>query len=69
MDGQGQLLGVYDPRQLTTGDWFAQSIMPLHKGDWLGVELRIFYAVMGLGTSLMIGMGFWLWVNRRLSGR
>ncbi|MEX1033155.1 MAG: PepSY-associated TM helix domain-containing protein [Cellvibrionaceae bacterium] len=63
---QGAVLSVYDPRQLKTASWLAQAVMPLHVGDWRGLGVKVIYVVLGLGTTVMIALGLWLWGNRRL---
>ncbi|MFN2361116.1 MAG: PepSY-associated TM helix domain-containing protein [Marinobacter sp.] len=63
---QGSVLSVHDPRELPATSWLAQTMMPLHVGDWRGLGVKVVYAVLGLGATLMIAFGLWLWGNRRM---
>lgn len=63
----GSLLGVFDPRLMRGLPWWHQAMMPLHIGDWSGLWLRVFYCLLGLGSTLLIWLGLWLWANRRMN--
>lgn len=63
----GALLGVFDPRSMSGLPWWHQAMMPLHIGDWSGLWLRVLYCLLGLGSTLLIWLGLWLWANRRMN--
>ena len=50
--------------------WYLRTLQvsrPLHFGDYGGMPLKIFWALLDLVTIAVLGSGLYLWLSRRKS--
>jgi len=50
--------------------WYMQALLlsqPLHFGDYGGLAMKLFWAILDVMTIIVLGSGLYLWVSRRRS--
>jgi uncharacterized iron-regulated membrane protein len=61
----GDVLAVWDSRELPLGNKMLAWFFPLHNGDALSLLGRIIVFVAGLLPSLLFGTGVYMWWRKR----
>jgi uncharacterized iron-regulated membrane protein len=60
-----QIIWVEDPHKPRIGLAIMAFSIPIHFGEWGGLPVRLFYAVLGLLLVLQAMTGGWLWYQRK----
>lgn len=61
----GDVLDVWDSRELSAGSTFLEWMFPLHNGDALGLIGRIIVFIAGWLPALLFGTGVYMWWKKR----
>ncbi len=65
----GEVLDVWDARELSAGSTFLEWMFPLHNGDALGLIGRLVVFIAGLLPALLFGTGVYMWLKKRRKSR
>ena len=60
----GEVVEVVDWSRADLGRRIYAMVTPLHYGSYGGLLLKIFYAVLGIGTCLLVVTGLKVWLSR-----
>ena len=64
-----RILWTEDPRKPRIGLAIMAFTIPIHFGEWGGLPVQLFYAVLGLLLTSQVISGCWLWYQRKRSSR
>lgn len=60
----GEQLELKTPADQPAGAWITQALFSLHYANYAGVAVRVLYAVLGLLSAALAGLGLWVAVER-----
>ena len=60
---------IEDPRKPRIGLAIMAVTIPVHFGEWGGLPVRLFYAILGLILATQAITGCWLWYQRKFASR